>query len=243
MITLRRSGERHDLQSSKQKTWMTFNQQDLTGRCAGGFGPLSVLNEYSLSPGAGIPFDPHHTQPVGEIVTYVRAGVLAFQGPKGRSIYAGEFQRTTAQSGIHLSQKNASRTEWAHVFQIGLHSSDAEGGGPYEQKRFSAAERRDMLCIVASPDARADSLRIASNVIVHSALLDSGQHLAHQLLQGHSAWLHLVEGEATLDDIVLTAGDGVGIEDERAVSFTAWEKSEVLLFDFEQVVAASHPTG
>ena len=62
-------------------------------------------------------------------------------------------------------------------------------------------------------------------------MLDPGQHVVHELAQGRSAWLHLVQGEAALGDIVLTTGDGVGLTAERAVSLTAREETEILLLD------------
>jgi quercetin 2,3-dioxygenase len=53
----------------------------------------------------------------------------------------------------------------------------------------------------------------------------------HELPPGRHAWLHLVRGEVTLGDIVLTSGDGAGLMGEPAVSFTASEGSEILLLD------------
>ena len=108
------------------------------------------------------------------------------------------------------------------------------GGGlepGYEQKRFSAAERRAGLCVVASPDARRGSLRIHQDALIYSAMLDPGQHVVHELSPGRRAWLHLVQGEAVLGDIVLTTGDGAGFAAERAVSLTAQEETEILLID------------
>jgi hypothetical protein len=61
--------------------------------------------------------------------------------------------------------------------------------------------------------------------------LDFGQHVVHELPQGRRAWLHIVEGEVTLDGVVLTTGDGAGLTAERAVSFTATEAAEILLLD------------
>jgi len=71
-------------------------------------------------------------------------------------------------------------------------------------KRFSAAERRDGLCVVASPDGRKGSLRIHQDALVYSAMLDPGQHVVHELSPGRKAWLHVVQGEITLGDLVLT---------------------------------------
>lgn len=221
MITLHRGEERHHLLSSQQEVWLTLNQLDRT----------DSLAEYRLSPGASIRHHPHRD---AEIITYVREGALAYEDSMGGSevIYAGEFQRDVAGFGNRLRLTNPSQTAWAHVFQVWLQALEADPELNHEQKRFSAAERRGVLRIVASPDARRDSLRLYQDVLVYSALLDPGQHLVHQFSPGHSAWLHLVEGEATLGDVTLSVGDGVGIKAEGAISFTAWEKTEIILIDF-----------
>jgi hypothetical protein len=43
--------------------------------------------------------------------------------------------------------------------------------------------------------------------------------------------LHIVQGEVTFGDLVLTTGDGAGVTAERSVSLTAREDSEILLVD------------
>ena len=163
----------------------------------------------------------------------MREGALAYEDSKGRTatIYAGEFQRMTPGRGIRCSETNASRTDWAHVFQIGFYPLQRDFEPGHEQKRFSAAERRGVLCVVASPDSRKGSLRVLQDARTYSALLDPGQHVVHELSQGRTAWLHVVNGEVTLGEVVLTAGDGASITAERAVSITAQEESEVLLVD------------
>jgi hypothetical protein len=137
----------------------------------------------------------------------------------------------TPGHGIRCNETNASRTDWAHVFQIGLCSAQDGFEPGHEQKRFSSAERRGLLCIVASPDARKGSLRVHQDARMYSALLDPGQHLVHELAHGRTAWLHVVNGEVTLGEVVLTTGDGASITAERAVSITAQGESEVLLVD------------
>jgi redox-sensitive bicupin YhaK (pirin superfamily) len=67
-------------------------------------------------------------------------------------------------------------------------------------------------------------------------LLNPGQHVVHELLPGRSAWLHLVQGNVTLGDIVLSTGDGVGLTAERALSLTTSEESEILLVDLGDAV-------
>jgi redox-sensitive bicupin YhaK (pirin superfamily) len=72
-----------------------------------------------------------------------------------------------------------------------------------------------------------------------SALLEPGQHLVHELSPGRIAWLHLVEGEVTLGDIILTTGDGAGVTAERAVSLTAQSEAEILLLDLGEELSSS----
>ena len=229
MITLRRADERRHNRRRRQEGWHTFSESDHDDPLAEGFGALRMLNEDRLPPGARLGH-PHHD---AEVVTYVREGALAYEDSLGRSgiIQAGEFRYvSTRQRGRH-TETNHSRTAWAHVFQIWVRPSELGLALSDEQKRFSAAERRGILCVVASPDARRGSLRIHQDALLYSAMLDPGHHVIHELAQGRSAWLHIVRGDATLGDIVLTTGDGVGIRAERAVSLTARAGTELLLLD------------
>lgn len=230
MIKLRRAKERHRDRSRKQEVWLTFFPQQDGDPLAGGFGPLEILDEGHLSPGGGVPRHPRHD---AEIVTFVREGALAYEDSKGHSglVQAGEFRLMTAGRGVRHRETNASRTHWAHVFQMWLRPVQADLEPSHEQKRFSSAERRGRLCVVASPDGRRGSLRIHQDALIYSALLDPGTHVVHELSLGRSAWLHLVLGEATLEEVVLSTGDGAGLTAERAVSLTAREETEILLLD------------
>jgi redox-sensitive bicupin YhaK (pirin superfamily) len=239
MITLRRAAERHHDKSRTLETWLTFEPKDRTGILSNGLGSIEILKESRLAPGARVPRASGHD---AEILTYVCEGALAYENSLGSSgiVQAGEFQRVTAGRGLHRNRTNASRTDWVHFFQIWLRPSEADLDPGHEQKRFTAAQRRGGLCIVASHDARRGSLRIHQDTLIYSALLDPGQHVVHELAQGRSAWLHLLQGEVTLGDIVLSTGDGAGITGERAVSLTASEESEILLVDLGEALPTPH---
>jgi redox-sensitive bicupin YhaK (pirin superfamily) len=233
MITLRRAEDRHYDRHHKQETWLTFHPRDRANPRADHFGSLVGLSERRLPPRRIASRTPHHE---AEIVTYVREGALAYEDAPGRSgvIQAGEFQGTTTGRGIRRSEKNASRSNWAQVFQLLLAPSEPGLEPRHEQKRFSTAQRRGGLCVVASADARRGSLRIHQDAITCSALLEPGQHVLHELLPGRMAWLHLVAGEVTLGNVVLTTGDGAGVTAERAVSLTAQSETEILLLDLRE---------
>ena len=230
MISLRLTAERHHDRRLKREVWRTFDPADRTDRLADRFRALEALDESRLPPRADVP---RRVGDEGEIVTYVREGTVAYGDSTGHAgvIQAGEFQRMITAQGARHSEANASRVDWAHVFQLRMRCSTPELEPGREQKRFSAAERRGGLCVVASPDGRAGSLRLGQDTCIYSALLEPGQHVVHELAPTHAAWLHVVHGEVTLDDFVLVTGDGAGVITERAVSLTARADSEILLFD------------
>jgi redox-sensitive bicupin YhaK (pirin superfamily) len=229
MIRVRRADERRRVHRRSHETWETFHASDAADE-AEHFGALAMLTEARLRPATRHPRLYQET----EVVTYVREGAVAYLDSGGRSglIHAGEFQRLSVGRGSRHCETNASRTHTAQLFAIALRKPEL---GPeetdYEQRRFSVADRRGGLCVVASEDARRGSLRLHQDALIHSALLEPGQHVVHELARGRAAWLHIVLGEVGLGDDVLRSGDGAGIDGERAVSITAHETSEILLID------------
>jgi quercetin 2,3-dioxygenase len=230
MIWIRRAQARHHDRRRRREVWRTFDSLDR----AASFGMLEALNENRLPPGAEIP---GHVHAAAEIITYVREGALASEDSTGHSgvLCAGEFERVTASRGVRHTEANASRDDWAHVFQIRLHESDPDREPAREHKRFSTAERRGVLRVVASPDVRTGSLRLHQDTRLYSTILEPGQHVVHELAPDRAAWLHVVVGEVALGDLVLTTGDGAGLAAERAVSLTAREGTEILLFDLASI--------
>lgn len=229
-ITLRRSGERTHVSEGDGGRWTTFVPADQRDPLWCGFRVLESLVEHDLAPGMGFLVHAHKDN---EMVTYVEEGVVIHGDSVGRTgrLRAGEFRRTSTRGGMFDSAINESRTDRAHVFQSGIASNQDPLRPGGEQKRFPLAERRGFLRLIASPDGRDGSLRIHQNVRMYSSLLDRGTHLIHELGLGRRGWLHVVAGRIQLGEHCLGAGDGVGLADEVAVSFTAQEPSEILLFD------------
>jgi len=228
MVTLLRNSRRRHVQRGSRDVWHSFFAQNHPGPLADGIGSLVAFDELRLSPGDST--EPHSDNEA-ELVTYVFRGAITQEDTAGNSgvIHAGEFQRMSTGRRIRHKETNASRADWAHVFRMSLRPSEVGLDRAHEQKRFTAAQRRNELCVVASPDGRKGSLRIHLDALVCSSILDPGHHLVHELLPGRSAWLHILYGEAALNDIVLTHGDGVGVTGEPSVSLTVQERTELLL--------------
>jgi redox-sensitive bicupin YhaK (pirin superfamily) len=194
-----------------------------------GFGPLRVINEDRVKPGAG--FDTHGHQDM-EIISYVLEGALAHKDSLGTGsiIRPGEVQRMSAGTGIRHSEFNASRQEPVHFLQIWVMPARRGLEPSYEQKAFPL-EKTGQLHLVASPEGREGSLTVHQDVALYAGRLQAGDTLTHGLKDGRLGWLQVVKGEVELNGTRLAPGDGAAIQAEPSLALAAHAPAEVLLFD------------
>jgi len=196
-----------------------------------GFGPLRVINEDRVRPGAG--FDTHGHRDM-EIISYVLEGALAHKDSIGTGsvIRPGDVQRMSAGSGIRHSEFNDSDSDPVHFLQIWL-LPDEEGLTPsYEQKTFTDSEKRNRLRLVASRDGRAGSVRIHQDADLYASLLDKDAAVTHALPAGRRGWIQVIRGAVEANGKRLSAGDGAAVSDVSSLTVTATaDGSEFLLFD------------
>ena len=218
------------MRSETQDTLLSFDPDNQADPFRHGFRTLEALNEET--PISEMTLHPHSSEDL-EIVTYVREGALINQDQAGAlsRLDAGEFRRTGANQNFRHRVINGSLLNPAHVFQSCITPDGSEFVPGTEQKRFPVADRKGVLRLVASSDGRKGSLRIHQDVEMYSSILLEGHHLIHELAHGRAAWLHIVKGRVAFQEHFLGTGDAVGMDDERAVSFTAQVPSEVLLFN------------
>jgi redox-sensitive bicupin YhaK (pirin superfamily) len=230
MIIIRRNSERLHVQRGKQDTWLTFYHNERAELATDNFGVLLAFNEILLPTGE---ISAQVKGKGAEIISYVYRGVLAQQDSGGNSgvVSAGEFQRMIIGSGIRHKETNPSHTESTLIFRVSLHPSEAGLDSVQEQMLFPAAQRHNQLCAIASPDGRKKSFRMLQDAFVYSSILAPGRHLVHELLPGRSAWLHVICGQAVMQEIILSEGDGVGVTIQPSVSITAKENAEILIVD------------
>lgn len=196
-----------------------------------GFGPLRVINDDIVAPGAGFGEHGHRDM---EILTWVLQGALQHQDDLGNGsiIQPGELQAMTAGAGIRHSEFNASKTERVHFLQIWIMPHTYRLTPRYAQKTFSEDERRGRLCLLASGDEHnRDAVHIHQDAALYTALLDPNQTVQHHTQPNRRAWLHVARGTVNINDHTLDAGDGIGITDPATLTITATHPSEVLLFD------------
>ena len=85
--------------------------------------------------------------------------------------------------------------------------------------------------LVTSKTGRDGSIPIHQDVDLWLAKLDAGNRVEHKLPPGRAAWLHVAEGEVSLNGERLSGGDAAAVSQESALELSAIKPSQVLLFD------------
>ena len=192
-----------------------------------GVSALRVINDDKVAAGAG--FAPHSHQDM-EIISYVKHGVIEHKDSMGNveQLPAGEFQLMSAGTGVTHSEYNPSSTDTLEFLQIWI-QPDVLGIEPgYQQKRF---QPRPGLQLIASQDAREDSLRIQQDACLYQLLLQADETASHALAPGRKAYLHVISGSLKVNGEALAEGDGATISEVDNIEFMAQARSEALLFD------------
>ncbi len=196
-----------------------------------GFGPLRVINEDRVEPGAG--FDTHGDRDM-EIISIVLDGALEHKDSLGTGsvIRPGDVQRMSAGSGIRHSEFNHSQREPVHFLQIWLLPGKQGLAPGYEQKTFADGDKRNRLRLIASPDGRDGSITVHQDATIYASQLNTGEQVAHALPAGRKAGLQVARGGVTLNGEALDQGDGAAVENETALSVAGrTDGAEILLFD------------
>ena len=195
-----------------------------------GFGPLRVINEDRVKPSQGFGTHGHSDM---EIISYVLDGALEHKDSLGTGsiIRPGDVQRMTAGTGVRHSEFNASDEDPVHFLQIWI-LPEKNGLEPsYEQKAFTAEDKRGQLRLVGSRDGRDGTVTIHQDVDLYASLLDDGESVSHRFAEGRYGWLQVARGGVRLDGNVLTAGDGVALKDASQIKIDGVDDAEILLFD------------
>jgi len=231
VITLRKSEDRGHVDHGWLDARHTFSFGRYVDRDHMGFGPLRVINEDRVAPGAGFATHPHDNM---EIITYVLEGALRHDDSTGGGgvLEHHDVQAMTAGSGLTHSEKNASTTDPLHLLQIWIEPAARDVTPAYADKRFDPAAARNALQTLASPDGRDGSLAINQDATLARVILDQGKSIAITVPPGRRLWLHAATGEGDLAGHALAAGDAASTETPGDYTLTAGAAGlEALVFD------------
>jgi redox-sensitive bicupin YhaK (pirin superfamily) len=229
MISIRKASERGHANHGWLDTYHTFSFADYRDPRWMGFRSLRVINDDLVMPGQGFGTHPHRDM---EIITYILSGALEHKDSmgNGRVIRPGEVQYMAAGTGILHSEFNPSKEEAVHLLQIWI-QPDRLGVAPRYAERSFAKSPAGSFHLVTSKTGRDGSIAIHQDADLWLARLDSGQKVAHRLAAGRQAWVHVAEGEVTLNGSALSGGDAAALSAGAALEITAAKPAQILLFD------------
>ncbi|WLQ12090.1 pirin family protein [Hahella aquimaris] len=197
-----------------------------------GFGPLRVINQDQVTPGAG--FDTHGHSDM-EIISYVVSGALEHKDSIGNGsvIVPGELQRMTAGTGIRHSEYNHSRTEGVEFLQIWIYPEQKGLKPGYEQKAFAPESMTGVFRLIGSRDGAQDSVTIHQDVNLYAARLNGAESVSLDIDPQRGVWVQVVKGNVELNGEALTGGDGAALENVSQLTFANADNAEVLVFDMK----------
>lgn len=199
-----------------------------------GFETLRVINDDRVAPGKGFGTHGHDNM---EIISYVLDGALEHKDSMGNGsiIKPGEVQRLSAGTGMTHSEYNHSKEDEVHFLQIWFIPDEQDVEPGYEQKAYSAEEKRGKFRLVASKSGREGSVSLHQDMDMSVALVSGSEVATYNTSKDRALWVHVARGEVTMNGQPLKDGDGVAIVDEEALSFENGSDSEVIVFDMNPI--------
>ena len=96
---------------------------------------------------------------------------------------------------------------------------------------MSASAAPGQLHLIASKSGRDDSIRINQDADLWLARFTNGQKVTHEPKPKRHAWVHVAEGEVTLNGKTLKGGDAAAVSGEPRLELAGKGPAQVLLFD------------
>jgi len=234
MAEIRRAEDRGYADHGWLRSFHSFSFADYFDPQHVEFGPLRVINEDRVVPGAGFGTHGHRDM---EIISYVLEGELAHKDSTGTSsvIRPGDVQRMSAGRGVQHSEFNNSHSQPVHFLQIWIQPNVRGIAPEYEEKRFEPDEKRGRLRLIASPNGTDGSVRIHQDARVYAGLFDGTEQAMLDVAPDRLVYVHVARGEIDANGATLAAGDALKLTDQASLSLQRGTAAEVLVFDLPGV--------
>src|SRR5437868_14329468 len=197
MKKIRRANERGHAEHGWLDSYHTFSFANYYDPNWVGFRSLRVINDDLVMPGMGFGTHPHRDM---EIITYILSGALEHKDSmgNGRVIHAGEVQYMAAGTGVQHSEFNPAKDEAVHLLQIWI-QPDRKGVTPRYAERSMSNAPAGALHLVTSKTGRDGSIAIHQDADLWLGKIGGSDRVTHKLAPGRHAWVHVAEGEVSLN--------------------------------------------
>jgi quercetin 2,3-dioxygenase len=195
------------------------------------FGALRVLNDDTVAPGMGFGRHPHDNM---EIISIPLEGDLEHQDNTGTKqvIRKGDVQVMSAGTGIEHSEKNKNDDQQVKFLQIWVFPKERNLQPRYDQKTFSQEDKENKLLTVVSPMGEQEGVNIHQDAWFSLTNLAKDKELTYTLKdKNNGVYAFLLEGDVTINDIVLNRRDGLGISETEQLKIKANSNAELLLME------------
>lgn len=228
-MNIRRANERGHANHGWLDSYHTFSFANYYDPNWMSYRSLRVINDDLVMPGMGFGKHPHRDM---EIITYILSGSLEHKDSmgNGRVIKTGDVQYMAAGTGVQHSEFNPSKDEAVHLLQIWVQPDRKDVTPRYAEKSFKDAAT-GTLHLVTSKAGRDGSIAIHQDADLWLAKLDGGKSVSQKLAAGRHAWVHVAEGEVTLNGTKLSGGDAAAVSGEGTLDIASTKPAQVLLFD------------
>ena len=230
MIQLNKGTDRGHADHGWLESWHSFSFADYYDPKKMGVASLRVINDDHIAAQGGFPTHPHRDM---EIITYVLSGALAHRDSMGNGsiIQAGDVQKMSAGTGIRHSEFNPSQDTPVHLLQIWIQPNQSGITPSYAQNSYTRQDKKGRLCLIASPDADGDTILLQQDARLYAAILTAEDRIEHPLPANRIIYLHVATGELTANQLTLTAGDAIILQDEAMLTLSTPSEAEILLFE------------
>jgi redox-sensitive bicupin YhaK (pirin superfamily) len=195
------------------------------------FGALRVLNDDTVAAGMGFGTHPHDNM---EIISIPLEGDLEHKDSMGNTtvIRNGDIQVMSAGTGVKHSEYNKNRDQQVKFLQIWVYPSQRNVEPRYDQITLNAADRKNQLQQIISPNADDAGVWIHQDAWFHLADFDAGKTAEYQIhKEGNGVYAFVLKGDLIINGQALSTRDGLGIWDVDAFSIEASSEAEFLLME------------
>ena len=212
-------------------SWHTFSFAGYHDPSRMHFGLLRVLNDDTVVAGMGFGKHAHDNM---EIISIPLEGELEHGDDTGTIavIKKGDVQIMSAGTGIIHSEKNKNSDKQVKFLQIWVSPNEKNVKPRYEQKTFSDEDKHNTLATVVSPMGKNEGVNIHQNAWFSLGNLDKDMVLTYTLKgKGNGVYAFVLKGNATINDIVLSRRDGLGITETHMLTIKADSQAEILIME------------
>ncbi|MBK66783.1 MAG: hypothetical protein CMP22_01470 [Rickettsiales bacterium] len=191
------------------------------------FGSLRVINDDIIAAKTG--FDPHPHDNM-EIITYVRKGAITHKDSMGNEgkTNAGDVQVMSAGTGVVHAEYNL-EDEDTILYQIWITPKKRDVEPRWEQREFPKDFVDDKLKLIVSGQEDSDGIYIHQDAEIYAGRIKSGNQIKHNLKA--PAYILISEGEVTLNDQTLKAGDGAEVFEIDTLNIDSKQDCEILVIE------------